>query len=381
MSNKNKRVLTGIHFMLGNYAVVEGALAAGCDYFAGYPITPANEISERMSERMPEVGGTFVQGEDELCSIYSVTGASLAGAKAMTATASAGYNYMQEGIEYAVSGEIPCVIVDVQRCRGENFATQADVMQARWGAAGDHEMIVLAPASVQELFDHTVRAFNLAEKYRMPVIVLSETTIALMREKLVIPPAEEIEIVNRIKPKEPPGKFVPFKADMNEVPPLPRFGEGYRILHSINPHDEWGGIAWDPDVFEKLYDRILGKITAHRDDIVETHRFFLDDAKIVLIAYGSESRPALGAVREARANGIKAGLLKLDTVWPVPDKEIRAAVEKANIVLAVEMNVGRYAYEIERICCGTCPVVRVTKNRGLIHTTKEVYKSIAEVRQ
>jgi len=381
MNEKNKRVLTGTHFMLGNYAVVEGALAAGCDFFAGYPITPANEVSERMAERMPQVGGKFLQGEDELCSIYAVTGASLAGARAMTATASAGYNYMQEGIEYAVSGEIPCVIVDVQRCRGENFATQADVMQARWGAAGDHEMIVLAPASVQELFDHTVRAFNLAEKYRMPVVVLSETTIALMREKLVIPPAEKIEIVHRKRPMEPPGKFVPFRAEPDGVPPLPRFGDGYRILHSINPHDDWGGIAWDPDVFENMVARFLNKVVNHRDDIVRTQGFFLDDAKIVLIAYGSESRPALGAVREARANGIKAGLLKLDTVWPVPDKEIRAAVGRADLVLAVEMNVGRYAYEIERICCGACPVVRVTKNRGLVHTTQEVYKALEEVKR
>ena len=207
MEKKRGRVLTGTHFMLGNYAAVEGALAAGCDFFAGYPITPANEVSERMAERMPEVGGKFLQGEDELCSIYAVTGASLAGAKAMTATASAGYNYMQEGIEYAVSGEIPCVILDVQRVRGENFATQADVMQARWGAAGDHEMIVLAPSSVQELFDHTVRAFNLAEKYRMPVVVLSETTIALMREKLVIPEPGAIEIINRKRPEGPPGRI------------------------------------------------------------------------------------------------------------------------------------------------------------------------------
>jgi 2-oxoglutarate ferredoxin oxidoreductase subunit alpha len=378
MEKKRGRVLTGTHFMLGNYAAVEGALAAGCDFFAGYPITPANEVSERMAERMPEVGGKFLQGEDELCSIYAVTGASLAGAKAMTATASAGYNYMQEGIEYAVSGEIPCVILDVQRVRGENFATQADIMQARWGAAGDHEMIVLAPSSVQELFDQTVRAFNLAEKYRMPVVVLSETTIALMREKLVIPEPGAIEIINRKRPEGPPGEFVPFKAGPNDVPALPKFGEGYRILHSINPHDEWGGIQWDPDIFEKMIARILGKVTAHRDDIVQTEGFFLDDAKTVLIAYGSESRPALGAVKEARANGIKVGLLKLVTVWPVPDKEIRAVAEKADKVLAVEMNVGRYAYEIERIGCDASKVVRVTKNRGLVHTTQEIYQAIEE---
>jgi len=376
MDRKHNRVLTGTHFMLGNYAVVEGALAAGCDFFAGYPITPANEISERMAERMPEIGGKFLQGEDELCSIYALTGASLAGAKAMTATASAGFNYMQEGIGYAVASEIPLVIVDVQRCRGENFATQSDVMQMRWGASGDHELIVLAPSSVQESFDYTIRAFNLAERYRTPVVVMSETTIALMREKLVIPEPDAIEIVNRKKPDVPPEEFIPFRAEKNGIPPLPDFGEGYRILHSLNPHDERGGIAWDPDVFELLYDRITGKIRANYDDIVQTEGFFLDDAKIVLIAYGSEARPSLDAVRDARQGGISAGLLKLATVWPVPEREIRAVAEQADIVLAVEMNMGKYAQEIERIACEYSRVTRVTKNRGLIHTTGEIYRAI-----
>jgi len=379
MEKTTNRILTGTHFMLGNFAVVEGALAAGCNFFAGYPITPANEISERMAERMPQVGGRFLQGEDELCSVFALTGASLAGAKAMTATASAGFNYMQEGIGYAVASEIPVVIVDVQRCRGENFATQSDVMQMRWGASGDHEIIVLAPSSVQESFDYTIRAFNLAEKYRTPVVVMSETTIALMREKLVIPEPEAIEIVNRKKPNVPPEDFVPFRAEKNGVPPLPDFGEGYRILHSLNPHDEQGGIAWDPEVFDSLYERITGKIIANYDDIVETQGYFLEDAKIVLIAYGSEARPCLEAVRRARANGIKAGLLKLATVWPVAEREIRAAAEQADAVLAVEMNIGKYAREIERICCGHGQVVRVTKNRGLIHTTGEIYQAIEGV--
>jgi 2-oxoglutarate ferredoxin oxidoreductase subunit alpha len=373
---RNRRVLTGTHFMLGNFAVVEGALAAGCDFFAGYPITPANEISEHMAQRLPEVGGRFLQGEDELCSIYAVTGASLAGAKAMTATASAGYNYMQEGIGYAIASEIPCVIVDVQRCRGENFATQADVMQMRWGASGDHEMIVLAPSSVQELFDYTIRAFNLAEKYRTPVVVMSETTIALMREKLVIPAADEIEVVNRTKPGVPPEEFLPFRADPAGVPPLPAFGEGYRILHSLNPHDERGSIHWDPDVFETLYERITNKITAHYDDIVGTERFFLDDARIGVVAYGSECRPALEAVQQARARGIQAGLLKLTTVWPVPEREIRALAGQCSTLLAVEMNLGKYAREIERAACGQCPVVRVTKNRGLVHSPSEILEAI-----
>lgn len=380
MSNQadSRRVLTGTHFMLGNHAVVEGALAVGCDFFAGYPITPANEISERMAARMPEVGGKFLQGEDELCSIYALTGASLAGAKAMTATASAGYNYMQEGIGYAIASEVPCVIVDVQRCRGENFATQSDVMQMRWGASGDHEMIVLAPSSVQELFDFAIRAFNLAEKYRTPVVVMSDTTIALMRENLVIPEPEEIDIVNRTKPSVPPEEFLPFQAAPASAPPMPSFGEGYRILQSLNPHDERGSIHWDPDVCEALYERITGKITCNYDDIVQTHCLFLDDAEVGVIAYGSECRPAREAVELARAQGVRAGLLKLDTVWPVAEREIRQVADQCSTILAVEMNIGKYAGEIERVTAERCKVSRVTKNRGVVHTPGEILAAIEE---
>jgi 2-oxoglutarate ferredoxin oxidoreductase subunit alpha len=364
--------------MLGNHAVVEGALAAGCDFFAGYPITPANEISQYMSLRMPAVGGTFLQGEDELCSIFALSGASLAGAKAMTATASAGFNYMQEGIGYAVAAEIPMVIVNVQRCRGENYATQSDVMQMRWGASGDHEMIVLAPSSVQELFEFTIQAFNLAERYRTPVVVMSETTIALMRENLVIPEAHQIEIVNRQKPSVPPSEFIPFRAEPNGVPPLPAFGEGYRVLHSLNPHDERGSIHWDSEVFEALYARITNKISASYEDIARTEEYKLDDAEIGLVAYGSETRPAKEATDLARERGIKVGLLKLDTVWPVPERDIQAVARQVRIVLVVEMNIGKYVREIERVCCGHCLVKGVTKNNGLIHTTGEVYQAIEE---
>ena len=381
LTSDNCRILAGTHFMLGNHAVVEGALAAGCNFFAGYPITPANEISERMSERMPRVGGNFLQSEDELCSIFSVTGAALAGGKAMTATASAGFNYMQEGIGYAVAAEIPCVIVDVQRCRGENYATQADVMQMRWGASGDHELIVLAPSSVQDLFDYTIKAFNLAERYRTPIIVMSETTIALMREKLVIPNADRIEIINREKPNVAPEEFIPFKAGPDGIPPLPAFGDGYRILHSLNPHNEYGGINWEPDVFESMYTRLIGKIRHHRNEIVQTEKYFLEDAQIILIAYGSEFRPALDAVQRARNNGIKTGLLRLITIWPVPEKEILAVAKQASAILAVEMNIGKYAGEIERVASGLCKTVRVNKNRGFIHTSSEIYSAIEGVVQ
>ncbi|MFW6196492.1 MAG: 2-oxoacid:acceptor oxidoreductase subunit alpha [Thermoplasmatota archaeon] len=379
MENIEDRYMSGRHFMLGNYAVVEGALAAGCEFFAGYPITPANEIAERMSERLPTVGGKFLQSEDELCSIYSVTGASLCGAKAMTATASAGFNYMQEGIGYATAVEAPSVIVDVQRCRGENYATQSDVMQMRWGASGDYEMVVLAPSSVQELFDHTVEAFNIAEKYRIPVIVMSETTIALMREDLTIPEPGEIDIERRKSPEVPPEEFKPFKPDEKGVPPMPEFGEGYKTLYSLNPHDEEGDIHWDPDVFEKMYERVTGKIQNNLDDISMVDEYQTDDAEVILVAYGSECRPAIDAMKRARKDGKKVGLLKLGTVWPVPEKQLKEAADQASVIFSIEMNIGKYSREVERVCAPHCEVRRVTKNRGVIHTANEIYSSVKEV--
>ncbi len=377
---KESRVLTGVHFMQGNYAAVEGALAAGCDFFAGYPITPANEISERMSKRLPAVGGAFLQGEDELCSISAVAGASLAGAKAMTATASAGYDYLQEGLEYGVAVEAPMVVLDVQRCRGENFATQADIMQVHWGPAGDHEMIVLAPSSVQELFDFTVRAFNLAEAYRTPVIVLSETTIALMRERLVIPEADRIPVVHRRWTTKKPDEYLPFKADCEwGVPDFAGLGRGYHTIYSINPHDEKGSIEWDPDAFERLYTRIPDKVTKNRKTISTVQRFGLDDAKIVLVAYGSEVRPCIEAMETLRGQGKPVGVLKLDVPWPFPEEVIADLAGRVDTVVTVEMNTGKYAGEIERACGGKCRTGRVTKNRGLIHSPEEILNDLREV--
>ncbi len=362
--------------MLGNYAAVEGALAAGCDYFAGYPITPANEISERMSQRLPEVGGVFVQGEDELFSIYSVASAALAGAKAMTATASAGFNYMQEGIGYASAVEAPCVILNVQRCRGENFATHADVMQMRWGASGDYETICLAPSSAQELFDYTLLGFNLAEKYRNPVIIMSETTIALMRERVLVPSYDEIEIVNRAYTDLQPDAYLPFKAEENAPPPMAPLGKGYHTLYTLNYHNEDGSIEWDPKGYDKLYKRITGKIWENRKDICRTEGYLLDDAETVIITYGSEVRPAMDAVRMAREDGQKIGLLKLVTVWPVPEEDIREVAKGVKKVYALEMNIGKYAREIERVCSRYCTVERITKNQGIIHTKDEIYQAI-----
>lgn len=375
------RVLTGVHFMQGNYAAVEGAIAAGCDFFAGYPITPANEISEGMARRLPAVGGAFFQGEDELCSIYAISAASLAGAKAMTATASAGFDYMQEGIEYAVAIEAPIVVADVMRCRGENFATHADIMQVRWAAAGDHEMIVLAPSTVQETFDFTVRAFNLAEEYRTPVIVISEMSLALMRERLEIPEASALEIVNRKRTTKSPSEYLPFQADGEfGVPEFAELGTGYRVIHSINPHDERGDIEWDPRAFERLYRRITGKVRENRKKISTVQKFHMDDADIALVAYGSEVRPALDAALMAREKGIKVGVTKLDVPWPFPEEEIADLPSAVGAVITVEMNMGKYAGEIERAVCGRCRTARATKNLGEPHTPEEILAVIEEVR-
>jgi len=378
LKKKNYRVNSGIHFMLGNYAVVEGALAGGCDYFAGYPITPANEISELMSKRLPEVGGVFVQGEDELFSIYSLVSASLAGAKAMTATASAGFNYMQEGIGYACAVEAPCVIVNVQRCRGENFATQADVMQMRWGASGDYESIVLAPSTAQELFEYTILAFNLAEEYRNPVIVMSETTLALMRERVEIPAEEKIIKKRRKYTTLPPELYLPFKAKKNCPPDFAPMGKGYHTLYTLNYHNEDGTIDWNDKGYRKLYQRITGKISENRDKICKAETYFMEDADSVIIAYGSEVRPALDAVEIARNDGKKIGLLKLITVWPVHENLIVEIAKNVGRVFIAEMNIGKYAGEIERLCLPYCPVNRITKNMGIIHTKDEIYSAIKE---
>ena len=379
VSYQKKRVNTGIHFMLGNYAVVEGAIAAGCDYFAGYPITPANEISELMSQRLPEVGGVFVQSEDELFSIYSVVSASLAGAKAMTATASAGFNYMQEGIGYACAVEAPCVIVDVQRCRGENFATQADVMQMRWGASGDYEMICLAPSSAQELFEYMILGFNLAEKYRNPVIIMSETTIALMRERVQIPNQEEIKIINRKYTDLPTDKYLPFKAHSNQPPDFAPLGKGYHTLYTLNYHNEDGSIDWNAKGYDKLYQRITGKIKENSKDICKTESYFMDDAEEVIIAYGSEVRPAMDYIEMARNDGKKIGLLKLITIWPIAEETIREVAKNVKKIYMIEMNIGKYSREIERLCLPYCQVDVITKNKGIIHTKEEIYQAIKTI--
>ncbi|MBW2369867.1 MAG: 2-oxoacid:acceptor oxidoreductase subunit alpha, partial [Deltaproteobacteria bacterium] len=353
---------------------VEAALYAGCRFFAAYPITPATEIGEKMSLRMPQVGGMFIQMEDELGSICSVIGASLAGKKAMTATASTGYNLMLEALSYAVTCEVPLVVTNVQRTRGYIHASQADVMQSRWGTSGDHQMIVFAPSSVQEYFDLQIEAFNYAEYYRNPVVLLLDETIAHMREKLVIPEPDQIKRVNRKKPSVPPENYLPFAADETDIPEMSRFGDGYNVLYSINPHDERGYNVWRSETFNQQTRRVSRKITRDADAIFKYDSYYLEDSEVIVIAYGITARSALEAVRQARQAGMKAGLIKLKTLWPCAEKSIRALTEKAKRIFVAEMNLGQYVREIERITHKD--VISITKTNGAVFSSGEILEEM-----
>jgi len=353
LTGKNKAVLTGVHFMDGDTACAEGALAAGCRFFAGYPITPATEIAERMARRLPQVGGIYIQMEDELGSMAAVIGASYACAKAMTATSGPGFSLMQENIGLAFMTETPCVIVDIMRggpSTGQpTMPGQQDVMQAKWGSHGDYEMISFAPSSVQEMFDLTIEAFNLAEAYRTPVTVLADAIIGHMYERVDIPDESEIKIVNRKKPKVPPEKYAPFQADDDLVPPMACFGEGYRFYATGLTHDESGRPRTSSaEAQQKLIRRLCDKIRRNAEKIVKIKEFMLDDAEVAVVAYGIASRAALSAVRKAREAGVKAGLLRLTTLWPFPDWHISHLAKQVDAIVVPEMNYGQIVREVER---------------------------------
>jgi 2-oxoglutarate ferredoxin oxidoreductase subunit alpha len=380
MSERNKAVLTGKRFLSGDLACAEGALAAGCTFFAGYPITPATEIAERMARRLPQIGATYIQMEDEIASIAAVLGASYAGLKAMTATSGPGFSLMQENIGLAVMTETPCVIVDVMRggpSTGQpTMAGQQDVMQAKWGSHGDYEIIALTPSSVQEAFDLTIEAFNYAETYRIPVMVMMDAIVGHMWEKVIIPPAENIRIVNRKKPSVPPNEYLPFKPDENLVPPMAVFGEGYRFHATGLTHDEDGRPRTESiKVQQRLVQRLCDKIRENSDKIVQVREIMMEDAEIAVVAYGIESRAALSAVRMARSNGIKAGLLRLVTLWPFPEKQVAQIAKKVKTIVVPEMNYGQLVREVERAAKAT-PVTFLPKLGEEPHRPEEIFEAI-----
>ena len=375
-------ILTGEHYITGDVACAEGALAAGCRFFGGYPITPATEIAEHMSERLPRVGGTFIQMEDEIAAIASVLGASWAGVKSMTATSGPGFSLMMENIGLGICTETPCVVVDVQRAGPSTGlptqGAQADMMQARWGSHGDYEIIALAPSSPQDMFYQTITAFNLSETYRLPVLIMSDEMIGHMSEKVIIPPSKYITIQSRPRPKGRKDRFKLFEPGPNGVAPMPAAGEGFNIHVSGLTHDERGYPALTVEGQEEMMTRLTNKIRRNLNDIIQTEKYHLDDAEIVVVSYGVSARTGMAAVDMARELGIKAGLLRLVTVWPFPEDQIRKLAEKVKGFVTVEINLGQIHLEVERCACGRAPAFLVGHPGGTIISPDRVLKVLKE---
>lgn len=352
----------GMHYFSGNEAAAEGAIAAGCRFYAGYPITPSSELMERMAVRLKAVGGVFIQMEDEIGSICAVLGASWAGAKAMTATSGPGFSLMQEAIGYGAFTETPCVIVDVQRagpCTGQATRVgSGDIMQAKWGSHGDYQVIALSPWSSQEMYDFTLRAFNLSEQYRVPALVMADEAIGHLRETIRVD--SRVEVWDRKKEK---GK-APFDTEgEEEVPPMPSFGEGERLSVTGSTHDGYGFRKTDdPEVHARLVARINKKILNHKESIVETEDHLLEDADTAVIAYGFTARTSLYAVKRLRKEGMKAGLLRLKTLWPFPDEDVATLGKRVTKILVPEMNLGQMAGEVKK--CVSCEVIPLSQTNG-----------------
>jgi len=349
-----RKVLTGQHFMHGDHACAEGALAAGCRFFAGYPITPSTEVAERLALRMPQLGGVFIQMEDELASMAAILGASAAGARSMTATSGPGFSLMMENIGLGVMLELPCVVVNIQRgspSTGLPTAPgQSDVMQARWGSHGDYGIVAYTPWSPQEIFDLTVHCFNVADRYRVPVLLMSDEVVGHMVERVVIPAEEAIPKWDR---KQPDGKsngsFKPFQAlDPDLVPPIVHAGDGYRIHYTSLTHDENGFPDLSPENHHRLVTRLVQKIQVNADKLILTEDYYLEDAKIVVISFGSTARSARRAVAEARREGIPAGFLRLISLWPFPEKLVQQLAKDADAFVMAEMNLGQMVHEVKR---------------------------------
>jgi len=372
-----------IKLLQGNEACAEAAIAAGCRFFAGYPISPSSEIAEHMSVLLPRVGGKFIQMEDEIAAMGAILGAAMTGAKVMTATSGPGYSLKQENIGYAVMAEIPCVIVDVMRGGPSTglptSPAQADVMQARWGTHGDHPAVALAPASVREVYDETIRAFNIAERFRIPVSLLVDEIIAHMRERVDIPDRSEILLWDRPRPTVPPEKYLPFGDTPTGVPPMADFGEGYRYHVTGLYHDMRGLPKDSPDVVDSVIRRLMRKIELGAADILKHETLLLEDADLGVVAYGSSARSAKAAIRLARARGIKVGLLRPLTIWPFIEGPVVDLSKQVRHIIVPEMNLGQLVLEIERVVHGRCPVHRVNRVTGEPIPPDEILAKIEEL--
>jgi len=360
-----KKVLPGTYFWQGNEACAEGAIMAGCRFFAGYPITPASEIAEHLALRLPQIGGLVVQMEDEMASLGAVIGASWTGAKTMTATSGPGFSLMQELMGYAFMTETPCVVVDVQRAGpSTGQATkcgQGDVMQARWGAHGDYASIVLSPNSVQEMFDLTIRAFNLAETYRTPVVILADEIVAHMREQIEVPPSDRIIIMNRKKPKASEKAFFA----LEEVAPMPSVGEGFNVAVTGSTHDGTGRrFTADAAVHQRLVESLIGKIQNNAEKIVDFEAQNVEDCDVGVVSFGCTSRAVYEAAESTREKGIQVGFIRLKTVWPFPEKVVSDLAQNCKAIIVPEMNMRELFYEVERAAHGATSVISVNKVGG-----------------
>ena len=376
-------VLTGSHFLDGDHACCEGALAAGARFSSGYPNTPSTAVVERFAQRVPTVGGVFIQMEDELAASIALQGAVWGGAKAFTVTSGPGFSLMMEHIGYAAMTETPCVFVDVQRGGPSTglptLPAQADMMQVRWGSHGDYAVIALCPNSPQECFDLTITAFNMAEKYRVPVFVMLDEVVGHMTEKVVIPPAEQIEVEPRRYTKLPPEEFHAFQAGDDLVPDMPHVGAGYNVHVTGLTHDERGYPDMRPVVQDKLVKRLLDKITKNADKIILYEEDQIEGADVVVVSYGITSRVAQRAIDMARDKGIKVGKFRLITAWPFPERQIAAIAEKVKALVVPELNLGQMVREVERAAAGKAAVRLVPHAGGSVHKPEDILNAILEV--
>ncbi|MCU0572271.1 MAG: 2-oxoacid:acceptor oxidoreductase subunit alpha [Syntrophobacteraceae bacterium] len=376
-------VLTGEHFFTGDVACAEGALAAGCRFFAGYPITPATEIAEHMASRLPGVGGTYIQMEDEIASMAAILGASCAGAKSMTATSGPGFSLMMENLGLGICTETPCVVVNVQRAGPSTglptLAAQGDMMQARWGSHGHYEVIALAPSSPQEIFYQTITAFNLSETYRVPVLVMTDEVVGHLSERVIIPEAGKIRTVNRVLAKGRKDRFKPFRPGPDGVPPMAIAGEGYGIHVTGLTHDEKGYPVMAPEAQVAMMERLVGKIRNNLDDIILTEAYRMEDADVAIVSYGVSARSSLAAVDEARDAGIKAGLLRLITVWPFPEARIRELAGRVKAFVTVELNLGQIHLEVERCAGGKAPAFLVGHAGGTVIPPERIIETLKDI--
>jgi len=366
--------------MNGDTACAEGGISAGCRFFAGYPITPATEVAERMAARLPEVDGVFIQMEDELGSMAAILGASWAGVKSMTSTSGPGFSLMMENLGLGIMLETPCVLVNIQRAGPSTglptLTQQGDMMQARWGSHGHYSIIALSPSSVQECYDLTIKAFNLSEKYRTPVLVMADEIVGHMSEKVLIPPPEDIMLTPRRKPTAPPGEYVPFQPDDDLIPPMANAGEGYRFHVTGLTHDERGYPVMTADAQDKLARRLVDKIEKNRDDIILIEEDGIDDADIVVCSYGISARVSQYAVERAREEGIKVGMLKLITVWPFPEERIRQIARQTKTIIVPEINYGQIALEVERCAGGAAETILIPHMGGSAHRPETIIDAI-----